>query len=1022
MPLTQTVTGRERHLCLCGGVFFMAQYDGSIRINTKINTKEASAQLMSLENRISKTAKEISSLRSRMDSLKNTKIPTQEYTNLQKEISVTEKKLLSLYDRQERFLSTGGKEGSQAYKKMVYDAETLEKKLQYSEQAMQNLVNTGKAFTLGSDTEEYTNLGQRLQYLENNYSTLIQRRNEFLQRNNIQETGYERLQASLEELKGKMIGIMHPAESMKSAFSSAAESIKEKAAGIAASIINGINHPFQTMKKVATSAISGVSKLLSGMSSIANKVGDFLKGIASKLLGIGKNAKSASSGISSMGTGFKNMIKNALGISSLYALFSKLRSAIKEGFRNLAQYSAPVNAALSSLKSSLTQLKNSLATAFAPILTAIAPALTTLINMVSKAATAVGMLIAALTGQKTFTKAKGVQEDYAASLGKTANAAKKAVKALAGFDKLNVLNNNDSDDSDAGGGGVGAGIGDMFETVDIPSKISDLAKMIKDAWEKADFTEIGALIGTKLKNALEKIPWEKIQAAAAKVGKSLATLINGFVEVDKLGYTIGKTIGEAINTGIIGINAFLDNTHWDSVGKFIGEGLNGVVNTIDWKGLGHLFAAKFNAIFETIGEAARTFKWTNFGKNLASSINKFISDFDWSGNGAHLSELIKGLLDSLIALLEETNWQELGEKAADFIGAIDWTGIAERIEGGIGAAIGGLAALIWGFIKDAWQTVVDWWYDNAFEDGKFTISGLLNGILEAITGVGDWLYEHVYLPFKEGFESAFGSHEISEITNNEMELAKEGAITIWEAANTDLFTKFTLLKEGAKTTFEEMKNNILTRWELVKVGTSVSWENIKENLLQKWELVKVGAKTVFEKIKESILQKWELVKTGTLAIWNGIKNGIKSPINAIIGYINKMISGIVSGINAMTSALNSISFSVPDWVPGIGGSSFGLNIPQITAPQIPKLADGAVIRGGDPFMAVLGDQPHGQTNIETPLPTMLKAFKQALAESGSMGGGDISVKVFLGEKDITNAVKTEADLYFKRTGKGLFAY
>ena len=70
-------------------------------------------------------------------------------------------------------------------------------------------------------------------------------------------------------------------------------------------------------------------------------------------------------------------------------------------------------------------------------------------------------------------------------------------------------------------------------------------------------------------------------------------------------------------------------------------------------------------------------------------------------------------------------------------------------------------------------------------------------------------------------------------------------------------------------------------------------------------------------------------------------------------------------------------------------------------------------------MAVLGDQRHGQTNIETPLPTMVKAFKQALAESGGTSG---EVKVYLGEKDITQAVKTEADTYFKRTGKSLFAY
>ena len=72
-------------------------------------------------------------------------------------------------------------------------------------------------------------------------------------------------------------------------------------------------------------------------------------------------------------------------------------------------------------------------------------------------------------------------------------------------------------------------------------------------------------------------------------------------------------------------------------------------------------------------------------------------------------------------------------------------------------------------------------------------------------------------------------------------------------------------------------------------------------------------------------------------------------------------------------------------------------------------------------MAVLGDQPHGQTNIEAPLDTIVQGVKQAMRESGGMGG-DVNVKVYLGEKDITKAVKTEADRYFKKTGKSIFAY
>ena len=99
------------------------------------------------------------------------------------------------------------------------------------------------------------------------------------------------------------------------------------------------------------------------------------------------------------------------------------------------------------------------------------------------------------------------------------------------------------------------------------------------------------------------------------------------------------------------------------------------------------------------------------------------------------------------------------------------------------------------------------------------------------------------------------------------------------------------------------------------------------------------------------------------------------PINAIIGFINGMVSGVVSGMNGMINALNRLSFDVPDWVPLIGGKTFGFNIGNISAPQIPYLAKGAVFRGGEPFLAVVNDQKRGQTNIEAPLKTIQEAVR-----------------------------------------------
>ena len=130
-------------------------------------------------------------------------------------------------------------------------------------------------------------------------------------------------------------------------------------------------------------------------------------------------------------------------------------------------------------------------------------------------------------------------------------------------------------------------------------------------------------------------------------------------------------------------------------------------------------------------------------------------------------------------------------------------------------------------------------------------------------------------------------------------------------------------------------------------------------------------------IKSIWSNAWESMKIKVKNIWNSITTSIKNAINKVISVINSMISGMVDGINSLIGALNSLSFSFPDWIPGLGGQSFGLNIGYVSAPQIPYLASGAVIPPNAPFMAVLGDQKHG-TNIEAPLSTIEDALNNVL--------------------------------------------
>lgn len=113
--------------------------------------------------------------------------------------------------------------------------------------------------------------------------------------------------------------------------------------------------------------------------------------------------------------------------------------------------------------------------------------------------------------------------------------------------------------------------------------------------------------------------------------------------------------------------------------------------------------------------------------------------------------------------------------------------------------------------------------------------------------------------------------------------------------------------------------------------------------------------------------------------WQGMKRMVKNAVNGILSLINGMLKGLSGGINAMVEMLNKLSFKIPQWVPGYGGKSFGLNLPKVKTMQIPLLAQGAVLPANKPFLAVVGDQKHG-TNIEAPLATIEQAVGNVLGD------------------------------------------
>lgn len=280
------------------------------------------------------------------------------------------------------------------------------------------------------------------------------------------------------------------------------------------------------------------------------------------------------------------------------------------------------------------------------------------------------------------------------------------------------MDDNSSSDTGSGGGadaGALGGIDNMFETTAVQSKFKDLAKLIKDSWKNADFTEVGAIVGRKLNAALQSIPWDEIKNTSNRIAKSIATFLNGFIETTDWGL-VGSTLSQGLNTAIGFANTFAQNFHWTSLGKAISDGINGAVKT-----------------------------------------------FDVATAGQTISNVVKGILDSFITAVENTDWQQVGKKVQEFLINIDWKGIVEKLSEAIGAAFGGFAAFLWGLIGDAWKKVVQWWKDTAYKDGQFTISGLFNGIVDALKNVASWIKDHIFKPFINGFKKAFGINSPSTV-------------------------------------------------------------------------------------------------------------------------------------------------------------------------------------------------------------------------------------------------------------------
>lgn len=197
---------------------------------------------------------------------------------------------------------------------------------------------------------------------------------------------------------------------------------------------------------------------------------------------------------------------------------------------------------------------------------------------------------------------------------------------------------------------------------------------------------------------------------------------------------------------------------------------------------------------------------------------------------------------------------------------------------------------------------------------------------------------------------------------------------------------------------------------LTSVGETLIWvAELIDKWAATWEALKTKAVEVVQKIKDTFATLKEFFRTKVA--------------NPVISVINGLLKTFELGVNKMISLLNTLSFTVPDWVPEIGGRNFGFNIKPITIAQLPMLAEGGVVR--DPTMAMIGEGRYDEAVIplgnSPQVADLLSKFAEVVAARGSSEEINVTVNAVLdGEVIYTNQQKVQRNRGYD-FGLGAFA-
>lgn len=616
---------------------------------------------------------------------------------------------------------------------------------------------------------------------------------------------------------------------------------------------------------------------------------------------------------------------------------------------------------------------------------------------------------------------------------------------------------------------------EMFTFPGVQEKVSTLAAGIAESFnhffDTINWENLGRAIGAGIQTAInfaltldKTFDWKGL-------GDSIAESLNGVIEEIEW-YDFGDLLAQKWNLVWQTFDGFVHTFDWGGLGDSISASFTGLLENLDLASTASALSGGLEGILTAIANFFETTDWKVVGETIVRKIKETIENIDWEDIIASLYEaagaatgasvkLAEGLARKLIETFVE-GWHEAQNYFAEEIEACGGS-IIGGIYNGIDKAV--MSVKIWilthvygPFIKGFMEAFgiqteasgATAPAEKTVPMGESVMDGILKGIKQGWSNIGKW------------FSTTF--QNIRSWISTTWDNIKKNTISKWteirntvaekvESVQTTIKTKFDNIRRTIETAHETIKTKITTKWEEIKNSVVQKVTDIKEEIKRKWEAIKSHISTIcdelgididgkWNKIKQSLIEIGETIrdkvseafsamKDNVIKAFDGIGNGIKGPINQIIGFINSMISGVCTGINNMIYALNQVKFSLPDWVPFVGGSKFSLNIGYVGVPQIPLLAKGGVIT--DPTMAVMGEYAGAKSNPEIVAPqsllkeTMVDANSEMVSAMYQMAQQvikaieEMDMKVIIGDDTIAQAAKRGAEGYKSRTGKPMFA-